>query len=97
MEDDLKESAASYADHAENTISKLQEAYLKKYHPLEYSRSNKASQPPEDVRNKRFGGKASALLRGPRELEPVKSAEPVEGIFDVTHQCQPWFTMCTLD
>jgi hypothetical protein len=78
--DNLKESATRYADHVENTISKLQEAYLKKYHPLEYSRSTKASQPPGDVQNKRFGGKVSALFRGPREPELVKPAKSEEGI-----------------
>ncbi|KAH9007773.1 hypothetical protein EDB83DRAFT_2193921, partial [Lactarius deliciosus] len=31
IEEDLKESAAQYANYAENTISKLQQAYLKKY------------------------------------------------------------------
>ena len=30
---DLETSAAKYADHAENIISKLQKAYFKKYHP----------------------------------------------------------------
>jgi len=33
IEKDLKGSAARYADFAENKISKLQQAYLKKYHP----------------------------------------------------------------
>ncbi|KAI9456966.1 Rho GTPase activation protein [Lactarius psammicola] len=33
VEEDLKKSAAKYADHAENTISKLQQAYLEKYYP----------------------------------------------------------------
>ncbi|KAH9007784.1 Rho GTPase activation protein [Lactarius deliciosus] len=33
MEEDLKDSAAEYADHAENTVSKLQQAYFKKHHP----------------------------------------------------------------
>ncbi len=32
VEKDLEESAAKYADYAENTILKLQQAYLKKYH-----------------------------------------------------------------
>jgi hypothetical protein len=34
IEGGLKISAAKYADHAENRISKLQAAYFKKYHPL---------------------------------------------------------------
>ena len=58
IEKDLKRSTAYYADHAENEISQLQKAYSKKYHPV---------QRPEDVRNKSFGGKVSALSRGRRE------------------------------
>jgi hypothetical protein len=86
----LKESATRYADHVENTISKLQEAYLKKYHPLEYSHSLKVSQPSEDVRNKRFGGKMSALFRGSRESELVKPAKSEEGISDLDISYYPW-------
>ena len=33
IEEDLNRSAASYADYAENAISKLQQEYFKKYHP----------------------------------------------------------------
>jgi hypothetical protein len=33
IEEDLKKSAAEYADHAEKNISKLQAAYFKKYYP----------------------------------------------------------------
>ncbi|KAF8260447.1 hypothetical protein EI94DRAFT_1748379 [Lactarius quietus] len=40
IEEDLKKSAAEYADHAENKISKLQEAYFKKYHPRFRSRQD---------------------------------------------------------
>ena len=32
IEEDLKESAAQYTDYAENKISKLREAYIKKYY-----------------------------------------------------------------
>ena len=32
MEEDLTKSAAGYSHFAENTISRLQQAYLKKYH-----------------------------------------------------------------
>ena len=39
MEEDLTKSASDYANLAENTISKLQQAYLKKYHPRHYSQS----------------------------------------------------------
>ena len=86
---DLNASAATYADHVENTISGLQQAYLKKYYPQEYSHSTGVSQPHEDVRNKRFGGKVSALFRGRREdlrsPELTKLAKSEEGIANITH------------
>lgn len=73
----LKQSTAMYADHAENKISKLQQAYLKKY-------ATEASQRPEDVWNKKFG--VSALFRGRREYlresEPAKPSTFEEGIPD---------------
>ncbi|KAI9453197.1 hypothetical protein BJY52DRAFT_1189751 [Lactarius psammicola] len=79
IEEDLKGSATRYADYAEKTISKLQQAYLKKYHPRQISHSTDVSQRPQDVPNKRFGGKVSALFRGRREdlrePEPAKSEE----------------------
>ena len=78
IERDLKYSTAKYADYAENEISKLQQAYLQKYYPV---------QRPEDVRNKKFGGKVSALFRGRREnLRDVAVSE--EGIADITHGFQ---------
>ena len=84
IKDDLKGSAAKYADHVENTISKLQQAYLKKY--------DEVSQRPEDARNKRFGGKVSALFRGRREdlrePDPAKIAPSEEGIGDISHGFQ---------
>jgi hypothetical protein len=91
IEKDLKRSTAWYADHAENEISKLQQAYLKKHHPVESH--SEVLQRPEDVRNKRFGGKVSALFRGRREdlREPeldrkvAKPAMSEEGIADITH------------
>ncbi|KAH9017672.1 hypothetical protein EDB85DRAFT_2015103, partial [Lactarius pseudohatsudake] len=67
IEEDLKGTAAKYADYAENTISKLQRAYLKEYHPQQCAHSTDASQCPQDVPNKRFGGKVSALFRSRRE------------------------------
>ncbi|KAF8259142.1 hypothetical protein EI94DRAFT_589570 [Lactarius quietus] len=77
--EDLNESTAKYADHAENKISNLQQAYLKKYHPQQCAHSAEALQRPEDVRNKKFGGKVSALFRGrredSRECEATKSDE----------------------
>ncbi|KAH9010252.1 hypothetical protein EDB84DRAFT_1136023 [Lactarius hengduanensis] len=70
IEEDLKESAAQYADYAENTISKLQQAYLKKYYPQQYAHSTDTPQRPQDIQTKRFWGKA---------------AEAEEGIADITH------------
>ncbi|KAH9005620.1 hypothetical protein EDB86DRAFT_3071390 [Lactarius hatsudake] len=80
VEEGLKQSAAKYADHAENTISKLQQAYSKKHHPRQYAQSTDASQ---DVPNKRFGNmvsaKVSALLGGRQEdlggLEPEEVSD----------------------
>ncbi|KAF8269704.1 hypothetical protein EI94DRAFT_1724481 [Lactarius quietus] len=79
VEEDLMESAVKYADHAENTISKLQEAYLKKYHPREYAHSTRVPRRPEDVPNRGFGHKVSTLFRGRQEAfrgsEPAQSEE----------------------
>ncbi|KAH8989329.1 Rho GTPase activation protein [Lactarius hatsudake] len=65
VEDDLEGSAAKYADHAENTILKLQQAYLKKRRPRQHS---------QDGPNKRSGdrdGRQEDLGR----REPSKSEE----------------------
>ena len=74
MEEDLKESAVKYAEHAENKISRLQQAYLKKYR----SRQHAAGSP-----NNNFGGRVSALFRGRRddlrEPEPITIAAESEG------------------
>ncbi|KAI9429823.1 Rho GTPase activation protein [Lactarius indigo] len=79
IEEDLKRSAKNYADHAENKVSKLQQAYLKKYYPQQYATSPEVSQRPQSVPNKRFGGKLATLLRNRREdsLEP-EPAKPVK-------------------
>jgi hypothetical protein len=86
IEKQLNTTAAKYADHAENKISKLQQAYLKKYYP---QHSTEDSQHPQDIQNKRFGGNASALFRGRREYlrerEPAKPAKSEEGMADITH------------
>ncbi|KAI9430913.1 hypothetical protein H4582DRAFT_1341738 [Lactarius indigo] len=82
IEEDLKGTAAKYADYAENTISKLQQAYLKKYYPQQCAHSTDASKCPEDIPNKGFGGKVSALFRGRREdsrdPEPSTKSESEE-------------------
>jgi hypothetical protein len=92
IEKDLKWSTAKYSDHVENKISELQRAYLKKYHPVE-SHSSEALQRPEDVQNKPFGGKVSALFLGRREEHELakqiaKPAMSEEGIADTTHGFQ---------
>jgi hypothetical protein len=54
MEEDLKESATACAHYSENTISKLQQAYLKKYHPRQYIHSTQVAP------NTKMRGKYSA-------------------------------------
>jgi hypothetical protein len=85
IENNLKISTSWYADHAENCVSKLQQAYSRKYQPQQYAHAVNVSQSPQDVPNKRFGRRMSALFRGqredPREPEPSPSDE---GIADVT-------------
>jgi len=44
IEKDLKNSAKQYTDYAEKEISKLQEAYIKKYHPRFPGRRNDLSE-----------------------------------------------------
>ncbi|KAH8986368.1 hypothetical protein EDB92DRAFT_1949282 [Lactarius akahatsu] len=79
VEEGLEKSAAKYADHAENTILKLQQAYLKKHNPRQYPQSTDVSQYSQDVPNRRFGNKASAQFGGRQKnvggLEPSKSEE----------------------
>lgn len=81
-------SASAYADYAENTISKLQKAYSRKYQPQQSPHSTNASLPPQDDRNKRSRNIVSTLFRGrredQREPEPAKAAPSVEGITNVT-------------
>ena len=73
----LKESTAMYADHAEKKISKLQEVCFRKYLPEQYAYSTEVSHRPQDVPNKRFSGKISALFRGRREdLRESEAAKP---------------------
>ncbi|KAI9433258.1 Rho GTPase activation protein [Lactarius indigo] len=78
VEEGLEESAAKYAGHAENTILKLHQAYLKKHHPRQAPQSTDVSQYPQDGLNKMFG-MFSALFGGRQEdlggLEPSKSEE----------------------
>ncbi|KAH9051869.1 hypothetical protein EDB87DRAFT_1836128 [Lactarius vividus] len=79
VEESLEKSAAKYANHTENTILKLQQAYLKKHNHRQYPQSTDVSQYSQDIANKRFGNKASAQFGGRQEnvrgLEPSKSGE----------------------
>ncbi|KAF8265553.1 hypothetical protein EI94DRAFT_1735321 [Lactarius quietus] len=45
IEEDLKNSSAAYADHAENRISELQETYFEKYYSRFRSRENDSGAP----------------------------------------------------
>ena len=65
IEKNLRNSATDYADHAENTISKLQQTYSKKYHPDDHGL--------QYVPNKKFGVKD--LFRNRRELDRPESEE----------------------
>ncbi|KAH9059289.1 hypothetical protein EDB87DRAFT_1622075 [Lactarius vividus] len=57
-----RDPPARYAEHAENRIQKLQQAYLKKYYPQQSADSIEVFQRPQNVPNKWFG-----LFRGRRE------------------------------
>ena len=85
----LEGSAATYADHAERKISKLQEAYLRKYLPQAYARSTEVSPHVQDVPIREFGGMSA---RGRREAlqepEAAESAPPAEGIAINVHGFQ---------
>ena len=85
----LKASAGSYADYAETRVLNLQQAYSRKQRPQSYVDSANVSQRPQDVPNKRFGSRVSALFRGRREdwreLEPAKAAPSDEGNANHTH------------
>ncbi|KAN0140320.1 hypothetical protein V8E53_002216 [Lactarius tabidus] len=67
IKENLEQSAENYAYHAKHSVSKLQQAYLRKYQPQQDAPSANVSQHPQDVPNKRFGGKVSGLFRGLRE------------------------------
>ena len=81
-----------YVDHAEKKISKLQEAYMRKYLPQEYARFTEASQRAQDVPAQSFGDRMSALFRGRREdlqdREPAKYAPSEEGNATIVHGFQ---------
>ncbi|KAN0131220.1 hypothetical protein V8E53_010924 [Lactarius tabidus] len=86
VKEDLENSAAKYADHAENTIMKLQQAYLKKNNPRQYAHSTDGSQRPEDFSNRRFSSRFSNFFRG--RQEETQGQEPAmseEGLACLTH------------
>ncbi|KAH9007771.1 hypothetical protein EDB83DRAFT_696401 [Lactarius deliciosus] len=80
IEEDLKKYAAQYVNHAENKISKLQQAYLKKYFPQECANSIDDLRGHRDIpTNKRFGDKVQVLFRGRREdLREAGPAKPTK-------------------
>jgi hypothetical protein len=75
MEEDVAESAAKYSHFAENTISKLRQAYLKKYHP----------HLTQDALNKRLGGKKSAASR--RQQEAMLETELLHSEDGIANIC----------
>ncbi|KAF8256585.1 hypothetical protein EI94DRAFT_1765002 [Lactarius quietus] len=79
IEEDLRISAAKYADYAENTISRLQQAYLKKYTQQDAHTTDVV---PLVVPNKRFGGKVSSLFRRSQSQtqEPSKYKDGIANI-----------------
>ncbi|KAH8984610.1 hypothetical protein EDB92DRAFT_1819013 [Lactarius akahatsu] len=70
IRENLKNHSRAYVDHVENNISRLQQAYLKKYHYGGHY---------QDASNNWFGGKVSTLFRGRRGL---KYAESEDTAFD---------------
>jgi hypothetical protein len=89
IEDNLKESASRYADHAENRLSQLQQAYSRKYQSQKCAYSANVSQRPQDVLSKWFWSSLSTPIRSWREPqqepEPAKAIPSEEGITDVSH------------
>ncbi|KAI9433262.1 Rho GTPase activation protein [Lactarius indigo] len=75
VEEGLEESAAKYADHTENTILKLQQAYLKKHHPRQYS---------QDGPNKRSGNADGRQ----EDLGGREPSESKEGVANITYGSQ---------
>ncbi|KAH9008424.1 hypothetical protein EDB83DRAFT_526942 [Lactarius deliciosus] len=79
VEEGLEESASKYADHAENTILRLQHTYLKKHHPHQHPQSDDTSQGSQGVPNKGFGDRFFGLFGSRQEdlggREPSKSEE----------------------
>ena len=88
---DLYGSASWYARHAENKVSRLQQAYLRKYQPQRYAYSANVSQRPQEDPYDEFGSMSSAPYGLPEYWQGFESASAVpsdEGIADVTHSFQ---------
>ena len=94
MMNNLNVSASCYADHAENKVSRLQQAYLRKYQPQQYAYSANVSQRPQGDPYSGFGhfvNKRSAPYGLPeywQGFEPTNAAPSEEGIADATHVFQ---------
>lgn len=86
VQEDLEDSATKYADHAENTIMKLQQAYLKKNNPRQHAQSTDGSQRPEDALNRRISSRFSALFHARQvDLQGQDAVKSEEGIVCLTH------------
>lgn len=81
METNLTESASNYARYAEDTISTLQKAYLKKYHPRQYSHST------QDAPNIKPEGKKSGASRQQKIMLETEPAQSDDGITDLSNIC----------
>ena len=80
MDDDLTTTALNYAHFAENTISNLQQAYLKKYHPRQYSQSI------QDV-HRRLGGIKSGAFPQQKVMLGAELAQSDDGIAVLSNIC----------
>ena len=88
---DLYGSTSWYARHAENKVSWLQQAYMRKYQPQRYAYSANVSQRPQEDPYDEFGSMSSAPYGLPKYWQVFESASAVptdEGIADVTHSFQ---------
>lgn len=77
MEEDLTKSAAGYSHFAENTISRLQQAFLKKYHSRPYSHTT------QDTPNNRSRGKQSSASR--RQQGVIRETELITSEDGIAH------------
>ena len=75
----IPQSTSDYAHFSENTISKLQQAYLKKYYPRQYSHST------WDALNKGLEGKKSGASRQQNVILETEPAQSDDGIADISN------------